>query len=86
MGRTLPSITQVFHMEEAALSRFRRTLRPIDRQALDHLLDAAQHHLSSAAYAAHTLPMEIFLLAMLLEQHKAIHAARDLLPPPEPWP
>jgi len=59
-------------MEEASLSRFRQCLSPLDRRALDEIMNAAQRHLSSAAYAAHTLPIEIFFLAMLLEQHKAI--------------
>lgn len=75
-------------MEEASLSRFRRALRPIERHALGELLDSAQHHLSSAAYAAHTIPLEIFMLAMLLEEHKMIrqlqavieHEKRRLMP------
>lgn len=72
MGRTLPSITQVFLQEQDSLLRFRRALRRTDQNALDDLLDAAQKHLSAAAYAAHVLPFEIFLLAMLLEEHKEV--------------
>ena len=72
MGRTLPSITQVFQMEEDSLKRFHRALRRSDQHALDELFSAAQHHLSAAAYAAHSLPMEIFLLAMMLEEHKEV--------------
>jgi len=70
MGRTLPSITQAFMQEEAAFARFRRALRRADQLALDDLFAAARQHLSAAAYAAHALPMETFLLSMLLEQHK----------------
>ena len=72
MGRTLPSITQVFLQEEGALARFRRALRRSDQRALDDLLDMAQRHLAAAAYAAHLLPFEVFLLAMLLEEHKEV--------------
>ncbi len=72
MGRTLPSITQVFHMEEESLARFKRALRRQDQRALESLFTAAQHHLSAAAYAANALPMEIFLLCMLLEEHKLV--------------
>ncbi len=72
MGRTLPSATQLFQEEEQALSRFRRALRRGDQRALDDLLDAVQKHLSAAAYAAHALPFEMFLLAMLLEEHKKV--------------
>jgi hypothetical protein len=70
MGRTLPSITQAFMQEEAAFARFRRALRRADQLALDDLFAAARQHLSAAAYASHALPMETFLLSMLLEQHK----------------
>ena len=43
-----------------------------DQTALDDLFAAAQQHLAAAAYAAHALPMEVFLLAMLLEEHKEV--------------
>ncbi len=76
MGRTLPSITQEFHEEEAALSRFRRALRRSDQLVLDELLVAARQHLAAAAYASNLLPMETFLLAMLLEEHKEVQRLR----------
>jgi hypothetical protein len=77
MGRTLPSITQEFYEEEAALSRFRRALRRSDQLALDELLVAARQHLAAAAYASNLLPMETFLLAMLLEEHKEVLRLRN---------
>ena len=72
MGRTLPSITQAFIQEQEAFGRFRRALRRADQLALDDLFAAARQHLSAAAYASHALPMETFLLSMLLEQHKEL--------------
>ena len=72
MGRTLPSITQSLNEEQAAFSRFRRALRRSDQLALDELFVAARQHLAAAAYAANLLPMETFLLAMLLEEHKEV--------------
>ena len=77
MGRTLPSATQAFLQEEASFSRFRRALRRRDQLALDDLFASARQHLSAAAYAAHALPMETFLLSMLLEQHKEILRLRQ---------
>ena len=77
MGRTLPSITQAFIQEQKAFSRFRRALRRGDQLALDDLFTSARQHLSAAAYAAHALPMETFLLSMLLEQHKDILRLRQ---------
>lgn len=79
MGRTLPSITQVFLGEQDAFSRFRRALRRSDQLVIDDLFAAAQKHLAAAAYAAHALPFETFLLAMLLEEHKETMRLRQLL-------
>ena len=79
MGRTLASATQVLLHEEGALGRFRRALRRSDQLAFDDLFNAAQNHLSAAAYAAHTLPFESFLLAMLLEEHKETMRLRQAL-------
>jgi hypothetical protein len=76
MGRTLPSATQVFQMEEQSLSRFRRALRRADQRALDDLFDYAQKHIAEAGYAAHALPMEVYLLSMILEEHKQVLALR----------
>lgn len=70
MGRTLPSITQTFLHEQESFARFRRALRRSDQLALDDLFVASHQHLAAAAYASHALPFEIFLLAMLLEEHK----------------
>ena len=72
MGRTLPSITQVFLQEQSAFARFRRALRRGDQTVLDDLFAAAHQHLAAAAYAAHAQPFEVFLLAMLLEEHKEV--------------
>ena len=77
MGRTLPSITQYLQEEQAAFSRFRRALRRSDQLALDELFVSARQHLAAAAYAADLLPMETFLLAMLLEEHKEVIRLRD---------
>ncbi|HEY59495.1 MAG TPA: hypothetical protein G4N92_02240 [Anaerolineae bacterium] len=79
MGRTLPSITQAFIQEQEAFSRFRRALRRSDQLVLDELFASARKHLAAAAYAAHALPMETFLLAMLLEEHKEVLRLRHQL-------
>jgi hypothetical protein len=82
MGRTLPSITQTFMQEQEAFTRFRRALRRSDQLILDNLFVSAQKHLAAAAYAAHALPMETFLLAMLLEEHKEVARLRQLIEAP----
>ncbi|MEJ2710132.1 MAG: hypothetical protein P8074_21155 [Anaerolineales bacterium] len=79
MGRTLPSITQTFLKEQESFARFRRALRRSDQLALDDLFAAARKHLAAAAYASHALPLETFLLAMLLEEHKEVQRLRRLV-------
>ena len=86
MGRTLPSITQVFLQEQGSFSRFRRALRRSDQLVLDDLFAAAHQHLSAAAYASHALPFVVFLLAMLLEEHKEVIRLRQLIEEPSPHP
>jgi hypothetical protein len=81
MGRTVPSITLAFLEEQDSLKRFRRALRKPDQQALDDLLVSARQHLAAAAYAAYPLPLETFLLAMLLEEHKEIMRLRLMIEP-----
>ena len=58
--------------EQESFARFRRALRRSDQLALDDLFAAAHQHLAAAAYAAHALPFEVLLLAMLLEEHKEV--------------
>jgi len=79
MGRTLPSITQAFLEEQGSFSRFRRALRRSDQLVLDELFVAARKHLAAAAYASNPLPIESFLLAMLLEEHKRVLHLQHLL-------
>lgn len=79
MGRTLPSITQMFLHDQESFARFRRALRRSDQHVLDDLFAGARQHLAAAAYAAHELPFETFLLAMLLEEHKQLLQLRRAL-------
>jgi len=65
--------------EEAALARFRRALRRGDQLAFDDLFTSAQQHTSATAYAAHALPFETFLMAMLLEEHKELMRLRNIV-------
>jgi hypothetical protein len=79
MGRTLPSITQAFQQQEEVFRRYRRALRQSDQQALDELFIGARRHLAEAAYAADALPFEVFMLSMLLEEHKEVMRLRVLV-------
>jgi hypothetical protein len=65
--------------EQESFGRFRRALRRSDQIVIDDLFAAAHQHLAAAAYAGHALPFEVFLLAMLLEEHKEVRRLRQLL-------
>jgi hypothetical protein len=58
---------------------FRRALRRSDQISLDDLFSNARQHLAAAQYASHALPFEVFLLSMLLEEHKEVVRLRQLL-------
>ena len=72
MGRTLPTITQQLTDTEAALTRFRRTLRKSDQYILDGLFAAARRHTAAISMTDALLPFEAALLAIVLEQAKEI--------------
>jgi hypothetical protein len=77
MGRTLPSATQIILHEEKAFGRFRRALRRSDQLVLDDLFSSARQHTAAAQYAAHALPFEVFILSMVLEEHKEVMKLRE---------
>jgi hypothetical protein len=66
MGRTLATATQIILDEQKELNQFRRALRRADQQAFDELFAYARQHVAAITMAAHALPFETILLAMLL--------------------
>ncbi len=72
MGRTIASITQTWHEEEAALKRFERALRKEDQILLDELLVFSRLHLAEASYASNLYPLDMYLIAILLEVYKKL--------------
>jgi hypothetical protein len=79
MGRTLPTITQQLIDTEAALARFRRTLRRSDQYVLDGLFAGARRHTAAISQTDALLPFEAALLAILLEQAKELAVLRQEL-------
>ena len=77
MGRTLPTLTQQLTDTEAALARFRRTLRKSDQYIFDGLFAAARRHTAAISQTDALLPFETALLAILLEQAREIAILRQ---------
>lgn len=63
---------QVFDRETARWGKFRRALRREDQAVFDELFLAARRHVASMAYQSNPYPLESVLLAMLLEERKAV--------------
>jgi len=83
MGRTIASITQTWQEEEAALNRFKRALRKNDQMLLDELLVLSRLHLAEASYASNLYPLDMYLIAILLEVYKQLKAIQHELYDPD---
>ena len=79
MGKTVPPISGSYYSELASLSQFKHALRRSDQLVFDELFTYARKHLAEAAYATHPLPLEIFMLAMILEEHKEVMRLRQYI-------
>ena len=79
MGRTIASITQTWQQEEAALNRFKRALRKEDQILLDELLVLSRLHLAEASYASNLYPLDMYMIAILLEVYKQLKATQKAL-------
>jgi hypothetical protein len=66
MGRTLPTIVQTLHLEEALWKEFRRALRKEDQEVWDSLWRFARRHAAPLSMASRPVPMEGITMAMLL--------------------
>ena len=85
MGRTIASITQTWQEEEAALNRFKRALRKEDQIILDELLVMSRLHLAEASYASNLYPLDMYLIAILLELYKQLKSMQKALPNADPF-
>ena len=68
MGRTLATANQIILNELQEFSDFRRALRKEDQRIFDLLFADARKHTAAISLAAHALPFEAVLLAMLIEE------------------
>jgi hypothetical protein len=85
MGRTIASITQTWQEEEAALNRFKRALRKDDQILLDELLVMSRLHLAEASYASNLYPLDMYLIAILLELYKQLKSMQKVMPNANPF-
>jgi hypothetical protein len=79
MGRSVKTANQVIIDEQHAFADFRRALRREDQRIFDALFAGARRHTAAISQAAHALPFEAILLAMVVEQAKEIEHLTRLL-------
>jgi len=72
MGRTILYATQTWVEEEKALRRFVRALRKGDQDLIQELLALSRRHIAEASYASNLYPMDVYLVAMLLETFRKV--------------
>lgn len=82
MGRTLPTFRQLIDQTQQRWRKFRRALRREDQLVFDRLWERVRYYAASGTYAAAENPTETLLLAMLLDQQKAIEELQRRLGEP----
>ena len=79
MGRTVTPYSQEYAAFQQRAQKFRRTLRAEDQLLLDDMLELGRLHLQAGVYAAAPLPLESFLLGILIEQRKTLQHVQTQL-------
>lgn len=79
MDATNPNNTLIFLDEQKSFERFRRALRRGDQIVLDDLFESVSQHAAAAALADRSMPFDVMLLCMLLEERKEVRRLRALV-------
>lgn len=79
MGRTVTPYSQEYAAFQQRAQKYRCALRQEDQQILDEILELGRLNNPSGVYAAAPLPIESFLLGILVEYKKTInHLQQEL--------
>jgi hypothetical protein len=73
MGRTVPTFRRVIESFGLEWTDFKKTLRAIDKEAFESLLNHARKHAAAGHNFPHPSPFEPIVISMLLEHEKTIH-------------
>jgi hypothetical protein len=75
MSQDLPKLPQSIQ-DKSPYYDFRRSLSPQDRQLLDGLFESASRHIPAVDHSGHPLPYQVYLLSLLIEEHREIARLR----------
>ena len=72
MGRTVPTFRRVIESFGVEWRDFKRTLRDMDQEAFESLMNHARKHAAAGHNFSHPNPFEPIVLSILLEHEKQI--------------
>ena len=79
MGRTVPTFRRVIEAFGIEWNDFKKTLRTIDKEAFESLLNHARKHAAAGHNFPHPCPFEPIVISILLEHEKTLCLLRDQL-------
>ncbi|WP_456383041.1 hypothetical protein [Persephonella sp.] len=77
MGKTIPTATQLVKLKQKELSQFRKALRKEDKEIFDRLFSYAKYHSQAIGNTPAVYPMEVVLIAILIEMEKEIQRLKN---------
>lgn len=72
MGRTIPSFRMALEQEISTWTRYRRSLGPASRQALDRMLNRARTYCSASSNAVRPVKFEGMSMAMAFDHARRL--------------
>ena len=79
MEENLNSIAQILEEGKDYMLRFRRVLWKRDQWIIDELIAFTEKHIHAVAYAGHSLPFVMSLVAIMVEHQKQIKKVENAI-------
>ena len=77
MGRTVPTFRNIVESFGWEWNDFKRTLRNIDREAFEELMNHARRHAAAGSNMSNPNPFEPVVMSILVEHEKTIRKLRE---------
>ena len=77
MGRTIPTFRLLLESMISGWGKYKRALRPKDREVFEVLMNKARLHTSACSYASRVSPMESVFMSIMLELQKEVETLKD---------
>ncbi len=77
MGRTVPTFRNIIESFGLEWNDFKKTLRNIDREAFEELMNHARRHALAGSYMINPNPFEPVVMSILVEHEKTLRKLRE---------